>query len=325
MYKLSRPLQETLAAPALLAAAFLYSGPAGAAPPATDLDCTKCVESAELLPGIIGPRELADDAVFVTTVLVRADGTPEDNCNALLDALVDTSIATETDPYLIKLEPGIYNCPFPLLVEMNSYVDIEGSGQNTTIIRGHRDPVVEMAAHSELRQVTVDAHGLFPEGVEMRYTDTRLADVTVIANIGKPGSIPLGVQIGSAVPNPNQPAEIDLDHVTVRAGLDGKLDPFNPSYGTAIKVGGLVIVHMTDVHAKAANSALGLVSLNSARVVATGSVFQGAGVSMWVETTNTAVMVSSQLIGPLGIISGVARCISSYNFLYNDLNPDCTP
>ena len=326
MYNLSRTVSETIAVPLLLAAAVLYSAPAGAGPTASDLDCVECVEAQELETGAVGPRELAVDAVYATTVLVRADGTPGENCTALLDALIDTTIATATDPYLIKLEPGIYDCPFPETVEMNPYVDIEGSGQNTTIIRGYRAPVVKVAANSELRQVTVDAAGGPGAvlGVDMPATNSRLANVTVIAEVDEPGGIPFGVSIGPGGPQ-RQPIEVDLDHVTVKAGVSGTPNPLFPSNGTALHIGGSSLVHMTDVRGYGANTGMALISTNSANVVATGSLFQGVVYSFRVEPTNTAVIVSSQLIGPLGPGAGVARCIASYDVFYNDLLPDCTP
>ena len=326
MHNLRKSAGATIAVPAFLAAAVLYSGPAGAMPAANDLDCVACVEAQELETGAVGQRELAVDAVFATTVVVRADGTPGENCTALLDALIETSSATETDPYLIKLEPGIYECPFPETVEMNPYVDIEGSGQNTTIIRGYRAPVVDVAANSELRQVTVDAAGGPGSvmGVDMAATNSRLADVTVIAEVDEPGGIPFGVSIGPGGPQ-RQPIEVDLDHVTVRAGVSGKPNPLFPSNGTALHIGGSSLVHMTDVHGYGANTGMALIAANSARVVATGSLFQGVSSSVRVEVTNTAVIVASQLIGPLGPGAGVARCVASFDVFYNDLLPDCTP
>ena len=88
---------------------------------------------------------------------------------------------------------------------MNPYVDIEGSGQTTTIIRGHSGPVVDVAANSELRQVTVEAFGAhIARGIDMSGTNSRLANVTVIAESEDPESIPLGVLVGpnNARPTP---------------------------------------------------------------------------------------------------------------------------
>ncbi|MEM7223337.1 MAG: hypothetical protein AAF495_10185 [Pseudomonadota bacterium] len=319
MYKLTRPLRDIIVAPAILAAAILNGGPALAETVANDLDCVDCVQGPELEAGAVGQRELAYEAVFVTTVLVRAEGTPNENCNALLDALVDTSIATESDPYLIKLEAGIYDCRFPLVVEMNPYVDIEGSGQTTTVIRGHSLPVLKVAAHSELRQVTVEALGkASARGIEMRQNHSRLADVTVIAQAEDPDAIPSGVNIGPDNGNPNDILEFDLDHVTVHAGRPR-------GNGNAITVIGPSAVRMTDVRGHGAVAGLRLVNSNGALVIATGSVFEGSSHSLRVETNNTAAMVSSQLIGPLGLGAGTPHCIVSYGAFSNVLNPDCTP
>ncbi|MEM7222293.1 MAG: hypothetical protein AAF495_04900 [Pseudomonadota bacterium] len=317
MYAFNRHLRETIAVPALLAAAVLYSTPAAAKNVANDLDCVDCVQGPELEAGAVGPRELAPDAVFLTTILVRADGTPADNCTALLDALDETDIATESDPYLIKLEPGIYDCESTSVIWMNAYVDIEGSGQNTTIIRSERIPAIQVAANSELRQVTVEATGVdSARGIMMRRNNSRLANVTVIAEAEEADAIPKGISISPA--DERQVIEVDLDHVTVYAGTPA-------TNGTAIQVIGHSNVRMTDVRAHGAQNGMTLITENNAKVIATGSVFEGSSKSVRVENTNEALLVTSLLIGPAFAGGGIVECIASYGPAFNVLTPACTP
>lgn len=77
-----------------------------------------------------------------------------------LTAMQSITDASATSPYLIKLMPGIYNLGTNTL-GMAPYVDIEGSGENITVIRGIANinagwGVVRLIRNSELRNLTVD-------------------------------------------------------------------------------------------------------------------------------------------------------------------------
>ncbi|MEM7254339.1 MAG: hypothetical protein AAF493_23215 [Pseudomonadota bacterium] len=301
--------------------------PAFAGPIASDLDCFSCVDANEIKANAVDARALADDAVFARTIVVRADGTPKDNCDVLIKALAITSGADADNPYLIKLDAGIYDCEFPDVVEMNPYVDIEGSGQSTTVIQGYALPVVRVAENSEIRQLTVVALGL-SRGVEMRGMNASAAHLTVEAYRTENGSIPTGISIGQPTENPSTiPVEVNLDHVTVRAGLssDGPLRDPGEIIGTALHIGGPSLVRMTDVVAEGARVGLNVVAANAAEVGATASKFIGRISSVRVEVTNTGVIVSSQLIGPIGPGAGALHCIASYGPAFNVLDPTCLP
>jgi hypothetical protein len=71
--------------------------------------------------------------IYVKTVLVSPVGTAQQNGTALLNALAGITTASSTNPYLLKIEPGTYDIGANSLV-MKPYVDIEGSGENTTTI-----------------------------------------------------------------------------------------------------------------------------------------------------------------------------------------------
>jgi hypothetical protein len=86
--------------------------------------------------------------------------TPQTNGAALLNNLA--GITADVNNYLIKLGPGIYDIGTNSL-QMKAYVDVEGSGENTTIITGHIDSsssaVVSGANNAELRFLTVQNTG----------------------------------------------------------------------------------------------------------------------------------------------------------------------
>lgn len=96
------------------------------------------------------------------TVLVRPKSTETLSGTALLNALAGITDASSTNPYLIIIEPGVYDLQSSSLV-MKEYVDIEGSGESVTKITGDIDVssggVVEGADNTELRSLTVEHAG----------------------------------------------------------------------------------------------------------------------------------------------------------------------
>ena len=71
-------------------------------------------------------------------------------------ALADITGASATNPYLIKVEPGLYDLDGRSLV-MRPFIDIEGSGEGVTIVQSTVNAVgtVQGADHAELRGLTV--------------------------------------------------------------------------------------------------------------------------------------------------------------------------
>lgn len=97
-------------------------------------------------------------------VVVAESGGDYTSISAALDSITD---ATATNPYLIRVAPGIYNEN----VDLKAYVDIEGSGEGVTIIKGfgsNTDPNadsssatlrVDGALSAEVRFLTVESDG----------------------------------------------------------------------------------------------------------------------------------------------------------------------
>lgn len=97
-------------------------------------------------------------------------------------------------PCLVKIMPGVYNIGENIL-QMQSYVDIEGSGENTTKITGTGggpfSSVVSGATHSDIRLLTVENNvGIYSpfcacvEGTGILNWDasSNIADVSVIVS-----------------------------------------------------------------------------------------------------------------------------------------------
>jgi hypothetical protein len=116
---------------------------------------------------------------------------------ALLTALAGITNASATKRYVIKLEPGIFDLGSTRLI-MKPYVDIEGSGQEASVIQGgageQSDGVIWGASFTELRQLQVKSTGtsasqfaipvFLQEGAAMRLTSVTLAGSGAGANYG---------------------------------------------------------------------------------------------------------------------------------------------
>ncbi|HJW30830.1 MAG TPA: hypothetical protein VJ508_16460, partial [Saprospiraceae bacterium] len=109
--------------------------------------------------------------------IVFVSPTPGDSAQANGTALLNTLAGITADasnPYLIRLGPGIYDLgtcdtsgtpPFSCVLYLKEYIDIEGSGENTTKITGSMDggatspPVagtVMGADNAEIRFLTIE-------------------------------------------------------------------------------------------------------------------------------------------------------------------------
>lgn len=128
------------------------------------------------------------------TVSVSPIGTTTQNGTALLNAIAAITDNSATNPYLIKIAPGIYDVgatPFT----MKPYVDVEGSGEGVTkITSGTGESSIPPAAgtvvgtnNAELRLITVENRGenggnnyaiaVFNSGTSLRLTHVTAAAV----------------------------------------------------------------------------------------------------------------------------------------------------
>ncbi len=141
---------------------------------------------------------------YVRTVVVSpVPGDSLASGQALLAAVSAIPGPTSADPWLVKVEPGIYDLGESSLL-LREWVDVEGS--RNTVIRGHgRDDIyggtVVGANDSELREVTVetDGMGLVPAvvGVFLPNVGTRLHRVRVVSRNGVEGSDAIFIRGGS--------------------------------------------------------------------------------------------------------------------------------
>lgn len=122
---------------------------------AQDANSGTGVKTAHIQDGAVTPDKLS---FYSRVVIVAPSGGDFADPVAALAAI---SGATAANPYLVKLQPGVYTVASPVV--MKSYVDLEGSGEGVTkivgAINGASTGVVTTAANSELRFLTVENTG----------------------------------------------------------------------------------------------------------------------------------------------------------------------
>jgi hypothetical protein len=115
-------------------------------------------------------NQIADGAVTPVKIgflgkvaIVAASGGDYDNPAIAMGSYADwCGTPSETNRCLLKIMPGVYDVGTSPVI-MQPYIDIEGSGENTTVIQGTIDiastGIVNGASNTELRFLTVKNNG----------------------------------------------------------------------------------------------------------------------------------------------------------------------
>lgn len=125
-------------------------------------------------------------AQSTTIVISPVPGNPQASADLIVDALASIQDNGPTKPYLIRIDPGIYDLGSQSLA-MKPWIDIEGSGRDITKLTAlgrsdFSDATVLTADNSELRKLTVESRGSGHEaalGVLVQQTSARLSDMTI--------------------------------------------------------------------------------------------------------------------------------------------------
>ena len=216
----------------------------------------------DAIPGYtsLSPRQKLNPAPYATfartiyrKTLVVKPAIPDDpllNGQTLLDTIGSITDASASYPYLVKVEPGIYDLGVNAADESRSlqlvpYVDLEGSGEGVTIIRsggydsstGMNRGTVIGASNVEVRSLTIESDGnpskrpwySYAVGVYVpAEVDLRMTHVTVKAYDAYGYTIGIandGVYIdpGPVEPGYFIPAILTLDTVRVFSTFDPAL------------------------------------------------------------------------------------------------------
>jgi hypothetical protein len=114
------------------------------------------IQGPQGIPGIQGVPGPKGDPTYLRTVLVSPTGSAVQNGQTLLTAMATITTATSTKPYLLKVKLGNYDLNGQSLV-LKPYVDVEGSGEQNTIIQTNTaiTGTVVGASNSEVRFVGI--------------------------------------------------------------------------------------------------------------------------------------------------------------------------
>ncbi len=160
---------------------------------------------------------------FVRTVVVSPGASPLASGNALLSALAAITTASATTPFLLKIEPGVYDVNATTFL-MKPFVDVEGSGEGVTKITGIGNAsntvgTVQVVGNSELRHLTVENRGgaSFAKALFVDGGSPSIQHVTVIAFGGTIESQGLFVQNN---------ATASVRHVSATASATGSATSF---------------------------------------------------------------------------------------------------
>jgi len=246
---------------------------------------------------------------YARTVIVSPVGDGSDqqaNGTALLNALSGITDAGPSNPYLLKIEPGIYDVA-STPVTMKPHVDVEGSGVLATEIRSSGFYTVEKAAvmaadSSELRSLTVISDGDFQtasaKGIYAnRKVDFRISEVRVQSVNALTYTFGIDIQLGGAT----------LDDVWVQAAVaTGGLGSIG-----ILNDGGVVTMDQIEVtsYGGIINFGIGLTDasspMNDVRVIASGgdSAYGVSNTDSSPQMTNVTIEVSGDNWG-YGIYNG---------------------
>lgn len=218
--------------------------------------------------GIASTVARGDHSHYAHTVIVPSSGTATQNGAALLAAMSAITTASAANPYLLKLDAGVYDLGGSEL-DAQPYVDIEGAGENVTRITSAPGAV----------NATVALSGTGP--IELRW-------LTIAATAGSTFTSAVNVMSAAVVPT--------LRHVTINAS-----GGTTATYGIQLAAGGSVVTLVdSTVSVSGPASAVGLqdngagATIDFDRVsmtVTPGSAFNGYGV--WLAPSTTLAINNS--------------------------------
>jgi len=129
------------------------------------------------ISGIISASKLEK---YANVVVVARSGGDFTDPVAAVNSITD---ASGNNPYLVKIMPGIYDLTGSV-ISMKEFVDIEGSGENMTVIKtGRHGGVLIGANNAEVRSVTImnTGPGLQPSGIYNWNVSPKISNITVIS------------------------------------------------------------------------------------------------------------------------------------------------
>lgn len=242
----------------------------------------------------------------------------------LLNALGGIT-GTAADPWLLKIEPGIYDIGLGTLV-MKPFVDIEGSGEGMTTIRGAgnpllapEEPTVLGADNAELRFLTVESvGGTSTLGMQATGTSPRLTHVTVQASGASLYNSALRSYNGA---NPAiTDATLSADGYAVQVeGASLKLHNVrvtSSGYAIVLYQGSMTAIDVT------ITGQTGVEFFNNSSAVIERSSITATGAALSI-INSTAQIGASKLAGSVQLTNSTAACAGVYDGSFAAIGPTC--
>ena len=271
------------------------------------------VNATKITDGAVTAAKLASDAVFTNVVVVSPVGpAATDNCMALTDALAGITDAASDNPYLLFIEPGIYDCAGNSIT-MKSFVDIQGAGPRMTMLESTSSGnFIVLASDSSLRDLSIErtsSSGTGPNTVfGSSVTGVVLSNLRVISNGAGSTFDSRGISL-------NVSSNVIMRDVVSLAD-DG---------GCVVSA---IFVHtstadMVNVEARASNGGCnnrGLNAGNAGTVTARNSVFEATGTGFAALSGSGVSVANSQVIG---FEVGGPVCFGVYDENFAPLDNTC--
>lgn len=228
---------------------------------------------------------------------VAAGGTATENCQTLRNALSSIgTAATAANSYLLRLEPGEYDCGSTPVVT-KSFVDIEGAGAGVTRIFGSHDAtsddlgVLDLVDQVEIRSLTVEN----------------------VATVG------LATAVSATTEGESRIAHARLISDADAADSGCALFVAGPGAAGA----GAVRVRVTDSTLRGATDGIFLQN-GTGEVAVRGSTVEGGVDGVHLVSGDVIVLAHSELVGSYSS-SGDLTCLYSYDGNLNELDSGCDP
>ncbi|ACM22132.1 hypothetical protein Geob_3794 [Geotalea daltonii FRC-32] len=264
----------------------------------------------------------------VTNVVVVAkDGGDFTDPVAALNSIY---YASATNPYVLKIMPGVYDIGDNYL-RLRPYIEIEGSGEKVTTITGNAGAgncVVNAANNSGIRNITIQSTayaGAASCTLLSLASNFAISNATLVSTGA--ASYHRTISAGGAS------ASMSLTHATIISDGGGGSESMS-----IYNEGSKVTIVDSSIQSSSSSAASGIVNaygatvdITNTKIVANDGVATGSGVSSWdagssitikgstisgtsnkgIDSTGNVTIAHSQVTGPIST-SG-AKCIGVYN------------
>jgi len=233
---------------------------------------------------------------YSNVVVVSKNGGDFTDPITAINSIID---ASASNPYLIKIMPGVYEITTPLSIK--NYVDIEGSGENNTKIVGalFGTAVIIGSSYSEIKYLTIqntDGGAFMDVG-----TNTKLKNMTIISNI-------IGVYL-SGGNGYDAGGTTELYDVTIIS---------NPENGQCLRAANTRFL-LDRVSCSASSFGVSVAPTVALSLIRNSSISsQGVNNSVAVEApAQNLVLFNTQIVS--GGTSGMVKCVNVYDANFNPI------